>query len=399
MASSHKDSRRKVGTFRKLSDGTIKVIVSHGYRYDGMPRKISAIAADEEEAERVALELAAQLGKRPDLGRGLTLGRWWQAYTVTKGERLTRATYNRYEGDMRRTWLPALGDMDISFIDRKDVQAVLLSLPTKSQAQHAQRALSAVLTQAVRDGYLSENPIRSGGFELPGDVGTGDGNHDLDDPFAAIESSDDVWDAVTVLEAMPLLEGVPLETCWLCMVGAGLRREEALALTWRDVRRISIGGRMVTQIAVYRALTAEDGMKRTKGTRSNRIVAVVEPFGERLWELRRDPSEKVCNVSVANIQRRWQTLFEPVESKHAKVEGRNKGKLYGFPYIPLNRMRATHETYMQQAGVLDSVNAAAHGHSEKVSYRHYQRADTIGAAAQASEFLLVEGGKRASVAS
>ena len=62
-------------------------------------------------------------------------------------------------------------------------------------------------------------------------------------------------------------------------------------------------------------------------------------------------------------------------------------------------MRATHETYMQQAGVLDSVNAATHGHSEKVSYRHYQRADANAAAAQASEFLLVNGGKKKSVAS
>lgn len=394
MASSHKSSRRKVGTFRKLSDGTIKVIVSHGYRYDGLPRKISGIAKTEDEAERLALELSAELGKRPDLGMGLTLKRWWDAYTVGKGQRITKATYNRYAGDMRRTWLPAMGDTDISLIDRKDVQAILLSMPTKSQAQHAQRALSAVLTQAVRDGYLTENPIRSGGFELPGDVGTDDESpFDFDDPFAAIENNADVWDALTVLDAMPLLEGVPLESCWLVMVGAGLRREEALALTWNDVRRISIGGRKVTQIAVHHALTAEDGLKRTKGTRSVRIVAVVEPFGARLWELRGRPQDKVCNVSIANIQRRWHALFEPVESKHAKTKGRHKGKLVGFPFVPLNRMRATHETYMQQAGVLDSVNAATHGHSEKVSYRHYQRADAVDAAMQASAFLLVEGGK------
>lgn len=395
MASSHKSGRRKVGTFRTLSDGTIKVTVSHGYRYDGLPRKVSAIAKTEDEAERLALELSAELGKRPDLGKGLTLSRWWNAYTVGKGKRITKATYNRYAGDMRRTWLPAMGDTDISFIDRKDVQAVLLSLPTKSQAQHAQRALSAVLTQAVRDGYLTENPIRSGGFELPGDVGTEDETpFDFDDPFAAIESGEDVWDALTVLKAMPRLKGVPLESCWLCMVGAGLRREEALALTWNDVRRIKIGDRKVTQIAVHHALTAEDGLKRTKGTRSVRIVAVVEPFGKRLWKLRGNPQDKVCNVSISNIQRRWHTLFEPVESKHAKTEGRHKGKLHGFPFIPLNRMRATHETYMQQAGVLDSVNAAAHGHSEKVSYRHYQRADAVNAAMQASDFLLVKGGKK-----
>jgi hypothetical protein len=47
---------------------------------------------------------------------------------------------------------------------------------------------------------------------------------------------------------------------------------------------------------------------------------------------------------------------------------------------------------MQQAGVLDSVNAAAHGHSVKVSYEHYQRADSIDAAKQAGRFLVMGGG-------
>ena len=396
MASSHKSRRRKVGTFRQLSDGTIKVTVRHGYRYDGVAREISAVAQTEEEAEKLALELAAKLGKRPDLGRGLTLMRWWAAYSADKGKRITKATYRRYKGDMTRVWLPELGSKDISLISRKDVQRILLSLPTKSSAQHAQRSLSAVLTQAVRDGYLGKNPILGAHFELPGDVGAEDVeqvDYD-DDPFAAIEGLQDVWGAQTVLAAMPLLRDVPIETCWLCMVGAGLRREEALALRWKDVRLADVGGRKVVQIAVHHALTADDGRKRTKGTRSVRIVTVAEPFGSRLWELAGDPDEDVCQVSIGNIQHRWKTLFEPVTSKHAKTEGRHKGKLHGFPYIPLNRMRATHETYMQQAGVLDSVNAAAHGHSERVSYRHYQRGGAVEAAEQASAFLLVEGGRR-----
>ena len=397
MASSHKTVRRKVGTFRPRADGTIEVIVSHGYNYNGKPRRLSAISKDEIEAERLALELAAQLGKRPDLGMGLTLERWWAAYSVGKGDRITKATFERYAGDMRRIWLPALGKTDISLIAHKDVQAILLSLPTNSQASHAKASLSAVLTQAVRDGYLSENPLKSAAFELPGDVGTQDdgGTDWSSNPFDAIENTSDVWDVQTVLAVMPLLRGVPLEPCWLCMVGAGLRREEALALTWRDVRRISIGGRMVTQLAVYKAYTAQDGLKRTKTRRSVRIVAVMEPFGARLWELHGKPDDAVCPVSVANIQRRWKNLFEPVTSKHAKTEGRHKGKLFGFRYVPLNRMRATHSTIIQQAGVQDSINAAMHGHSEKVSYTNYQRANTIDATMQAGEFLLVRGGKHA----
>lgn len=394
MASSHKTPRRKLGTFRDRADGTIEVVVSHGRRYDGSQRKVSAIAENRVEAERIALELAARLGKQPDLGKGLTLERWWAAYQAGKGNRVTKATFERYQGDMRRTWLPALGKTDISLITRQDVQAILLSLDTRSQASHAKAALSAVLTQAVRDGYLSENPIKNANFELPGDVGAGDdwGVDFGDDPFATIESTSDVWDVRTVLEAMPLLRGVPLESCWLCMVGAGLRREEALALTWRDVRRVDVGGRMVTQLAVYKAYTAQDGLKRTKTRRSVRIVAVMEPFGARLWELRGRPDDVVCPVSAQNIQKRWKGLFEPVTSKHAKTEGRHKGKLFGFRYVVLNRMRATHSTIIQQAGVQDSINAAMHGHSEKVAYSNYQRANTLDAAVRAGEFLLLEGG-------
>lgn len=398
MALSHNKARSKLGSYKQLKDGRIRVTVAHGYDLNGNPRRIVGYAESMEDAERVALELSAQLGKRPDLGRGLTLARWWQAYGAGKGARLARSTYQRYAGDMRRTWLPALGKRDISRISRQDVQAILTSLSTRSHAQHALRTLSAVLTQAVRDGYLSDNPIRSGGFELPGDVGAQDpdGFDPFgDDPFGAIEGSQDVWSAQTVLKAMPLMRGVPLETCWLAMVGAGLRREEALALTWRDVRRVEIDGTPVTQIAVYKALTAQDGLKRTKTRKSVRIVAVVEPFGERLWDLRDDTLENaVVKVSVNNIQHRWKAMFEPVTSKHAKTKGRWKGRLVGLPYVPLNRMRATHETYMQQAGVLDSVNAAAHGHSQRVSYSHYQRASSVDAAQRAGDFLVLEGKRR-----
>ena len=395
MPSSHKKPRRKVGTFRYRADGTIEVVVSHGYKYNGHQRSLSAKAKSEEEAERLALELAAQLGKRPDLGMGLTLERWWAAYSLGKGSRVAKATFDRYAGDMRRIWLPKLGKSDISLITHQDVQSILLSLRTRSLAKHAKATLSAVLTQAVRDGHLSENPIRTATFELPGDVGAYDeaGTDWGDNPFDVIENTADVWDVQTVLQAMPLLRGVPLEPCWLCMVGAGLRREEALALDWKDVRRIEIGGRMVTQLAVYKAYTEQDGLKRTKTRQSVRIVAVIEPFGERLWELRGRPNDSVCTVSVSNIQRRWKTLFEPVTSKHAKSEGRHKGKLYGIRYVPLNRMRATHSTIVQQAGIQDSVNAAMHGHSEKVAYANYQRPDTIDATVRVGEFLLVQGGK------
>lgn len=394
-------SRRRVGTRKVLSDGRIRVTVSHGYRLDGRQRRVSGVAETEEEADRLALELAAQLGRCPDLGRGLTLRRWWLAYSAGKGSRLTNATYSRYRSEMERVWLPTLGGTDVSLLTAIAIQEVLLSLPSRSAATHAKAALSAVLTQAVRDGHLSSNPMRGTSFEMPGDVGAVDDDEIGwdDDPFAAIESSSDVWSAQTVLAAMPRIEGCAFEGAWLAMVGAGLRMEEAFALRWRDVRRVEIEGRMVTQLAVHHAETVADGRKRTKTRQSRRIVAMVEPFGERLWALRGDAGDKVSSSSLSNINRQWRRMWEPLDSKHVPKSGhKTRGRMVAepaIPYVPLSRMRATHETYMQQAGVLDSVNAATHGHSERVSYSHYQRPDGVEAARQASRFLLISGGEKA----
>ena len=387
--------RNKLGHFKKLADGRIRVTVSHGYRYDGQQRRLVGYAKNEAEAEMLAIQLASDLGRAPELGRGLSLRRWWAAYKAGKGSRVTKATLARYKGDMDRVWLPELGEHDITTITRARVQEILIGLPTRCVALHAKSSLSAVLTQAVREGHLEINPIREGGFEMPEDTGAHDSreiSYD-EDPFAAIEGTANVWDARTVLKAFDKLKGSTIETCWLAMVGAGLRREEALALRWRDVRCIEIDGREVVQIAVHHALTAQDGYKRTKTQGSVRIVAMVEPFGSRLWELRKDADLPVCELSVVNINKRWKTLFEPVTSKHARIKDRNQGRLNAFPYIKLNRMRATHETYLQQAGVLDSVNASLHGHSERISYSNYQRPDSIEAARKASDFLVLEGSK------
>lgn len=402
MASSHKSPRRKLGTRKVMADGTIKVTVSHGYREDGQQRRISQIAKDDEEADRIALELAAKLGRNPELGKGLTLKRWWQAYKVTRGQRIAKVTLERYTTEMRGTWLPALGDRDITLISHADIQSIVIQAQTRSMAKERIKALSAVLTHAVREGKLSVNPCRIAPFELPDDVGNAVDTYldDADDPFAAIEKEQDVWDVETVLLAMHRLRGLPVETCWLCMVGAGLRREEALALRWKDVRRIKVAGREVTQIAVHAANTAKDGRLTTKNKKL-RIVAMVEPFGNRLWELSGERDKPVCDISPKNISRRWRLMWEPLNvSKHMPKEPAThvyRGVMLADPEVPfihLKQMRATHTTMMQAAGVSDSLNAAMHGHSERVAYTNYLMPDTTAAAERMSRFFVMEGGRQ-----
>lgn len=393
-----KKTRRRVGSINKTKSGRWEVRVQAGMTVSGKARRITRTVDTREDAEKVLAELAHELGRSDVFARGLTLEEYWDIYSATKGKRLLKSTYGRYEWSMR-FWLAHLGSRDISRITRTEIQALLYDAPSNQEAKKRRLVLSAVLSQAVRDGVLDENVCLGAPFEYPNDVGAIDpsGIDYEEDPFGAIEGTRDVWDAETILRAMPRLEGTSIEPCWLAMVGAGLRREEALALRWKDLRCVEVGGRPVVQIAVHAAVTEEDGRHRTKGTRSVRIIGMLEPFGSRLWSLRGEPEDPVCTLGPNNIARRWKRMWDPKPtSKHVpKSIDLLAGRMLeepAIPFVQLGRMRATHSTLMQEAGVPDSVNAAAHGHSTAIAYRHYMRPDLENAVARTDELLVLEGG-------
>ena len=390
--------RSNLGSKRRLPSGRWQVVVTHGYREDGRPRRVYETVDTESDADRRIIELSAELGARPDFRAGVTLRTLWSLYKSDKGARLARKTLADYERHMEKTWMPAFGDEDISRITRRSIQEVMLRCPTRYNAEHCKRVLSSVLSYAMNCGWLSIHPMRGASFELPGDTGSEWENEDAwdSDPFALIEGNRDVWGAQTILDAFGRMRGLPLEPVWLAMVGGGLRMEEAFALRGMDVRRIDIGGRMVTQVAVHHARTDLDERKRTKTRKSVRIAAIMEPFGERYYELAQavDPKSLVCECDPANQNKRWRGYFaappdDPERAKHVpKKDGCVfRSRLHGLPYVPLSRMRAAHSTLMQEAGVLDSVNARAHGHSQRVSYANYQHGEVVSATVMAETYL------------
>lgn len=394
--------RSKSGTVYERRPNVWECAVTCGTRADGTRRTMrSTVHGTEQDAWAEVRRIERALDRDPSLGRGVTLADVWTAYRAARGAMLAPKTLKGYDWYMSDMWLPALGGRDVTAITKGDVQRVMLST-TRHKADQGRRVLSAVLSWAVRAGSLNANPLLGERMELPGDVGGALGGlDDADDPFAAIEGARDVWDVVTVMRCFSLVRGLPLEPCWLACVGAGLRVEEALALRKVDVRRVAAGGVMVTQLAVHRARTDVGGVKSTKTRRSVRIVSVAEPFGERLWELADelpDRDDLLCPMSAQNQNARWRGYFaEPAQGETAKHRPKGEGYAYtgrlrSLPYLPMGRMRATHETLMQQAGVLDSINAAYHGHSEVVSYAHYQRPDTVDAAARVGEMLRLVAG-------
>ena len=380
------NNRKKFGSIRKRGSAW-QARITIGVKADGTRRDVTQSFATKGEAEQWILEKSVEMGKRPDLSAGVTLNAVWKLYQEHESERLAKKTMSVYKSQMR-TWLAPIGDMDVSLIRPSHVQRVLDTL-THENALHAKRVLSAVLSFAVRVELLAVNPLHGQKFSIPENE-VDEQDYD-DDPFAAIEDKRIVWDMNTVLKCYDLIRGLPLEPAWLACVGAGLRVEEAMALRPVDVRRTTMAGVEVTQLAVHHASTAVEKRKTTKTKGSVRIVTMLEPFGTRYWELVcavDDRKTPVCGISASRQNKAWRSYFLPRSiAKHAPKATQYRGTLEELPYVPLSKMRNTHATLMAEAGVLDSINAAMHGHSERIASKHYIKPDTTSATIAASKRL------------
>ena len=389
--------KRRIGSVRKLANGRWLARITVGCKADGSPRTLTKTHDTEEQADAWLVAKSVELTSRPDFGAGITLRSLWGVYEKSRLPELAKSTQVGYVYQMNHNILPALGDMDASAITHGDIQRLLDGM-RPSVARLAKSTLSAVLTHAVRSNLLAENVMRRAPFSMPERAMYAEADSDVwdDDPFAAIEESRDVWSVSTVLACMDMIRGLPLEPVWLACVGGGLRIEEAFALRRMDVRRIvgSFGEWgdeiWVTQVAVHHATTREEVRKATKNAHSVGIVPLLDPFGERLWELVSelpDRESPICRLAATKQNRHWRTYFmEPPKrwDKHTDTSSVIRGKLYGLPYIPLSKMRNTHTTLCQEAGMLDSMNQSMHRNSGAVQQRHYLKPDTTEASIQVS---------------
>ena len=387
------------GSVREYRPGKWVARVRTGVRADGKQRDVSKTFGTESEARSWVLAKSVELAERPDLGAGITLKELWKVYKANRLPDLAVTTQKTYKQRMARV-IDLMGERDISTITHGEIQRMFDGM-RPSIAKRTNTVLSAVMTYGVRNGLLAQSPLYRAPFTFGDTSPFAAPESDVwdTDPFAAIESRRDVWDASTVSKCMGMIRGLALEPVWLCCVGAGLRVEEAFALRKMDVRRIvgsfdELGNEIwVTQLAIHHATTREESRKSTKTTRSVGIVPMLEPFGERYWEIVQkceSPDETVCKLSAARQNKTWRAYFaQPPKEWHKRMSEERKvqGRLHGLPYIPLSRMRATHTTLVQEAGVLDSINRLWHRNTSAVQERHYMRPDVTDASVKVSRML------------
>lgn len=388
--------KRARGNVRRLRSGRWAAEITVGVKADGRSNRRYATFGSRAEAEEWVDATYVSAGKAL---HGVSLWTAWTCFEADRKESLSRKTMYNYGHMMKRWWKEPLGSVPVDEITPAMVQAELSKM-THENALHAKTALSSVLTYCVSPlGLLERNPVRGHKFAIPAVAEDGDAWDD--DPFAAIERANGVWDSVTALDCMGMIRGLELEPVWLSCIGAGLRVEEAFALRGMDVRRVEVDlgddeVAQLTQCAVHHARTDMDDRKSTKTRGSVRIANYLEPFGRRMWELacEAEGGELVCKTSPASQNRTWRLYFEePPEEMHARMSDDRVrvGALHGLPYVPLSKMRASHETLLQDAGVVDARNADMHGHSLRVARAHYMKADGARETVRASKKLRLVG--------
>lgn len=351
-------TRSRLGSRRFLPNGRIQVTVSHGYRRDGSRRTASVVVDTEREADEAAVRLAHELGRSVYTGDPVTLDSYfWGVFYPRKEASRTHATAMFYRSCYRSQIAEQFGGMNVDAIPRSLIRTWAANLPPQSAPSYV-KVLRSVLRSAWEDGLISEEPMR-GRLDLPTrDTRPGP-----------------VWTAEEAAEGLRRLRGVDIEPLCLVMLGSGLSASEARACDWESLSDDC------SEVTVDGAYTEPDGMKGPKTARRYRTVPVLTMCSERLRELR--GSGPLCvnkrgeRMGPGTTPRRWSALWE-------------SGVMSGIPRIPMNRLRATHETLMLRAGVPDALNSALHGHSQKVAYSNYLApvsADAVGASMAASEII------------
>ena len=358
--------RSKLGSKREVRPGVWQVRVSQGYRHDGAQRVATrTVHGTEADAIATIVELSQEMGRCLSTGDPMTLDTYFYGYFLPLKQKTTsNANWKTYRHHFRAHISPHFGKWPLSRIGNVEIQRWINQLPPQSAPNYA-RTLRAILNQAHFDHLKDDQPMGEGyRYRYPKGRRTAPG---------------DVWGADEVAECMSRLAGDQLFPLWLVMVGCGLSRSEALALDWEDLKwaeTVGMDGQphMTCVVTVERAVTAEDGVKGPKNDRRYRRVPMRPPFSDALWHemdtgpicqsyrsAKGGPRPSGHRLSPGYVPKKWKELFD---------EG---GPLFGMPYCPIGRMRATYSTLMQQAGVDRTIINAMQGRSDDspVLYKHY----------------------------
>lgn len=333
--------RPNFGHIERLGHDHYRVFWGRGYRPDGQRDRHSAtIHGTRAEAE---VFLASKVSAQGAPTRTETWEVFWLAHVEPTFDGLAVRTVDDYRAMWERHLRPHIAEMRVSDTDEAVVDMVLSRIAAPSTQRHVKDLWRKACRIAVRRRILDRCPI------------------DAYTPLRPLRQRPKrLLDASEVSGWMEGIRGCKYELALLCMLGGGLRPEEAYGLDLEDIS--PWGG--YAMVSVRRALTYSRGkvLKETKTGASEREVLVGPPFAARILELADGEGFAVPNglggrsspSCVCNHYREW-------------------CQRRGVAYVAPKNLRASYATLHGEAGSPDSLVSGSMGHTDGTTRgRHYQ---------------------------
>ncbi len=287
----------------------------------GKRKRISRqIRGSRKDAERLRVQLLAEIGEPDVAARPMTLHAFWESvYLPSCKERLRPNTVEGYEKDYGQLVLPHLGGMKLSDVTPIAVERMLFKLK-ESRRFPAYKILRQILSKAVKVGAVATNACKA--VDVP--------KRSAYRPVT-----------LTAKQAAAYIShfrGTESEKAVLLALGGGFRRSELCALEWGDLA--DDGTVSVTHALTVAYNVPHDDAPKTPF--SERKVHLPSGISRRLNELRPESNEGTI-VSSDGL---------PVhpEAVSKKYRAEQKGLPEGVPRIPLKDLRHTSLTLTLESG-------------------------------------------------
>jgi integrase len=260
-------------------------------------------------------------------------------------------TFANYVTHVECQMVPHLGDMKLCEIHGRTLNAFYATLLIEgrvdgkgglatSSVRRLHAALHKALKDAVRWGFLTENPADA-----------------ADPPKLRAEGPKEMatWTAAQLRSFLAFVGDDPLYPLWFVLATTGMRRGEALGLRWCDVD-LEAGHVAVRQSVV--AVGRETQLSTPKTSRSRRVVAIDKRTRDVLAEFRAQ------SMDVGTTDLIFEHCFRSGISPTAATKRfRQLIETHGLPVIRLHDLRHTHATLALQAGVHPKIVSERLGHS------------------------------------
>lgn len=336
--------RSAKGSVSRVSEGRWRVSVELPRdpatgRRRRMSKTVRGSRADAE-AEKARLLLAPADSQAPDM----PLADYVERFFLPRKEReLKRKTVSEYRRKLRLYVLPRLGAMPLRSIAPRTVALWLDSLGGGAKAREALRVLSSVLSCAMYDQMLPDNPCARVRPPKPSDY------------------EPQVLDAAQIRRYLDAFVGSPVEAAVLLAIGGGLRRGEVCGLDVSDIDAASGEVRVGRTCVVVDGVPTIDTPKSRSGYRTvhlpdsimRRLSAVLPPSGPVVCS----SGARMHPDAVSKAYRRVQASMPP-----------------DLPRVPFKNLRHSSLTLAYESGADMLALQERGGHSSiSVTERYYLR--------------------------